>query len=131
MRRHVRISTFSAVIAALAAAACGGESTFAIDETRVLDRPRDGESRRVAARRIGWLRAFGVAMVSVFGCAVVAASRWGVNPLGAGLHSCGFTSGVAYALLGFFVLEGVAPAAGGAHRLPARSLEVSHGETVG
>jgi hypothetical protein len=53
-------------------------------------------------------------MASVFGAAVVAASWWGVNLLGVGLHSYGFTSGILWALLGYFAIEGLVLAAGGA-----------------
>jgi ABC-type transport system involved in cytochrome c biogenesis permease subunit len=66
------------------------------------------------ARMGGYIRDFGVAMASVFGAAVVAASWWGVNLLGVGLHSYGFTSGILWALLGYFAVEAVVLAAGGA-----------------
>jgi len=66
------------------------------------------------SRMGGYLRDFGVAMASVFGAAVVAASWWGVNLLGVGLHSYGFTSGILWALLAYFAVEGLVLAAGGA-----------------
>lgn len=50
MRRHLRISTLAAVIAAFAAAGCGDERTFAIDEARVLDHPRGEESAALGTR---------------------------------------------------------------------------------
>jgi hypothetical protein len=57
------------------------------------------------ARMGGYIRDFGVAMASVFGTAVVASSWWGVNLLGVGLHSYGFTSGILWALLSFYAIE--------------------------
>ena len=63
----------------------------------------------------GYLRDFGIAMASVFGAAVVAASWWGVNLLGVGLHSYGFTSGILIALLSYFAFEALVLAAGGLH----------------
>mgnify|MGYP002631190150 CR=1 FL=1 len=42
----------------------------------------------------GYLREMGIALATVFGAIVVCYSWWGVNLLGAGLHSYGFTSGV-------------------------------------
>jgi ABC-type transport system involved in cytochrome c biogenesis permease subunit len=67
------------------------------------------------ARMGGYLRDFGVAMASVFGTAVVASSWWGVNLLGVGLHSYGFTSGILIALLVFYGIEALVLAAGGIH----------------
>src|SRR6185436_4470271 len=67
------------------------------------------------ARRAGYLRDFGVAMASVFGTAVVASSWWGVNLLGVGLHSYGFTSGILIALLVFYGVESLVLLAGGVH----------------
>ena len=67
------------------------------------------------ARMGGYLRDFGVAMASVFGTAVVASSWWGVNLLGVGLHSYGFTSGILWALLVFYGIEALVLVAGGIH----------------
>jgi ABC-type transport system involved in cytochrome c biogenesis permease subunit len=67
------------------------------------------------ARLAGYLRAFGVAMASIFGTAVVASSWWGVNLLGVGLHSYGFTNGILVALLVFYGVEALVLAAGGVH----------------
>jgi hypothetical protein len=64
------------------------------------------------ARMGGYIRDFGMAMASVFGAAVVGASWWGVNLLGVGLHSYGFTSGILWALLGFFAVEAAVLGAG-------------------
>lgn len=57
------------------------------------------------ARNGGYLRDFGVAMASIFGGMIVASSWWGVNLLGVGLHSYGFTSGVIMILLTFYAVE--------------------------
>jgi ABC-type transport system involved in cytochrome c biogenesis permease subunit len=55
----------------------------------------------------GYLRDFGLAVATI-GCGmVVAFSWWGVNFLGIGLHSYGFTEGVLNALLGFWAIEAV------------------------
>ncbi len=55
----------------------------------------------------GYLRDFGIAVGTV-GCGmVVAFSWWGVNFLGIGLHSYGFTEGVLNALLMFWAIESV------------------------
>jgi ABC-type transport system involved in cytochrome c biogenesis permease subunit len=67
------------------------------------------------ARMGGYLRDYGVAMASVFGTAVVASSWWGVNLLGVGLHSYGFTSGILWALLVFYAIEAAVLVAGGLH----------------
>jgi ABC-type transport system involved in cytochrome c biogenesis permease subunit len=67
------------------------------------------------ARLAGYLRDFGVAMASVFGASVVASSWWGVNLLGVGLHSYGFTSGILIALLVFYGVEALVLGAGGVH----------------
>jgi ABC-type transport system involved in cytochrome c biogenesis permease subunit len=67
------------------------------------------------ARMAGYIRGFGIAMMSVFGAAVVAASWWGVNLLGVGLHSYGFTSGILAALVSYFAFEGLVLLAGAGH----------------
>lgn len=46
------------------------------------------------ARLGGYIREFGIAMLSLLNGAVIAFSWWHVNLLGVGLHSYGFTSGV-------------------------------------
>jgi ABC-type transport system involved in cytochrome c biogenesis permease subunit len=57
------------------------------------------------ARMGGYIRDMGIAMAAVFGGMIVTFSWWGVNLLGIGLHSYGFTSGVARALLVFYIVE--------------------------
>ncbi|MBI2923562.1 MAG: cytochrome c biogenesis protein CcsA [Planctomycetes bacterium] len=65
------------------------------------------------ARKGGYIRDHGIAMCSVFGAAVVASSWWGVNLLGVGLHSYGFTSGILLTLIGYYVFEALVLVAGG------------------
>ncbi len=55
----------------------------------------------------GIIKNFGVCMAAVFGGIIVAFSWFGVNLLGVGLHSYGFTSGIARALLTFYIIESV------------------------
>ncbi len=57
------------------------------------------------ARLGGYLREHGVCMASAFGGTVVAFSWWGVNLLGVGLHSYGFTSGIHRALWSYYFLQ--------------------------
>lgn len=52
----------------------------------------------VHARRAGLLREHGTCMAAAFGGTIIAFSWWGVNLLGVGLHSYGFTSGIQHAL---------------------------------
>jgi len=60
------------------------------------------------ARWGGLARARGQAILAVFGNVVVSWSWFGVNQLGVGLHSYGFTSGVALCLVGFALSQMVA-----------------------
>lgn len=53
----------------------------------------------------GYLREHGVCMAAAFGGTVVAFSWWGVNLLGVGLHSYGFTSGIHSALWTYYGLQ--------------------------
>jgi len=76
------------------------------------------------ARMGGYIRDFGIAMSAIFGGVIVAFSWWGVNLLGIGLHSYGFTSGVMRALMIFYVIELGVLAAGGLYawrNRPARA----------
>ena len=57
------------------------------------------------ARMGGYLREHGVCMAAAFGGTVVAFSWWGVNLLGVGLHSYGFTSGISTALWTYYALQ--------------------------
>jgi ABC-type transport system involved in cytochrome c biogenesis permease subunit len=61
----------------------------------------------------GFIKDFGVAMACVFNAIVVGFSWFGVNLLGVGLHSYGFTSGVAKALFIFYCIEAAVLAIGG------------------
>jgi len=53
----------------------------------------------------GYIKDFGLAMTAVFNAIIVAFSWFGVNLLGVGLHSYGFTSGIALALTIFYAIE--------------------------
>ncbi|MGE0708580.1 MAG: cytochrome c biogenesis protein [Planctomycetota bacterium] len=53
----------------------------------------------------GYIRDLGLCIAAVLGGMVVAFSWWGVNLLGTGLHSYGFTDGVAVTLNAFYALE--------------------------
>jgi ABC-type transport system involved in cytochrome c biogenesis permease subunit len=57
------------------------------------------------ARMGGYLREFGTCMAAAFGGTVVAFSWWGVNLLGVGLHSYGFTSGIHTALWTYYAIQ--------------------------
>lgn len=57
------------------------------------------------ARRGGFLREHGTCMAAAFGGTVIAFSWWGVNLLGVGLHSYGFTSGIHTALWTYYGLQ--------------------------
>ena len=57
------------------------------------------------ARMGGYLREHGVCMAAAFGGTIVAFSWWGVNLLGVGLHSYGFTSGIHTALWTYYGLQ--------------------------
>jgi ABC-type transport system involved in cytochrome c biogenesis permease subunit len=57
------------------------------------------------ARKGGYLKDFGFSLAAIFGGIVVAFSWWGVNQLGVGLHSYGFTSGIQLILYIFYGFE--------------------------
>ena len=57
------------------------------------------------ARMGGYIRDLGFCLCSIVAGMVVAWSWWGVNLLGIGLHSYGFTGGIWFALLIFWGLE--------------------------
>lgn len=57
------------------------------------------------ARMGGYLKQHGVCMAAAFGGTVVAFSWWGVNLLGVGLHSYGFTSGIHSALWTYYGIQ--------------------------
>ncbi|MBI4559510.1 MAG: cytochrome c biogenesis protein CcsA [Candidatus Hydrogenedentes bacterium] len=59
----------------------------------------------IHARLGGYIRDFGISMAAIVGAMIVAFSWFGVNLLGVGLHSYGFTSGIFRALLVFYVVE--------------------------
>ncbi|NLT70469.1 MAG: cytochrome c biogenesis protein CcsA, partial [Verrucomicrobiaceae bacterium] len=55
----------------------------------------------------GWIRDIGIHMNSIILAMIVTFSWWGVNNLGVGLHSYGFTEGVWGALYGSWMVLGV------------------------
>jgi ABC-type transport system involved in cytochrome c biogenesis permease subunit len=57
------------------------------------------------ARMGGYVRDYGLHLAAVFGGVIVAFSWFGVNLLGVGLHSYGFTSGIQSALIIFYTIE--------------------------
>jgi len=57
------------------------------------------------ARWDGLIKAYGVAQACIFGNIIVAFAWFGVNLLGVGLHSYGFTSGVFINLMAFYAFE--------------------------
>ncbi|MEC8941789.1 MAG: cytochrome c biogenesis protein CcsA, partial [Verrucomicrobiota bacterium] len=57
------------------------------------------------ARMGGYLKEWGLHIASVLGAIVVAFSWWGVNLLGTGLHSYGFTEGIGGAVKMFYLFE--------------------------
>lgn len=65
-------------------------------------------------RMAGWIREIGIHMNGIVLAIIVTFSWWGVNNLGVGLHSYGFTDGVwralysAWGILGLFMAMGVA-----------------------
>ncbi len=78
------------------------------------------------ARLGGYIRDLGVNVAAVFGAAIVAFSWWGVNLLGVGLHTYGFTTGAMSFLILYWALEGLVILLGGAVWLRDRR-EVSDG----
>ena len=64
------------------------------------------------ARMGGFIRDMGMATCSVVLGMIVAFSWWGVNLLGVGLHSYGFTSGIMNILVVFWMCESLVVAAG-------------------
>ncbi len=59
------------------------------------------------ARYGGYLKDFGVSLAAIFSGVITAFAWFGVNLLGVGLHSYGFSSGTYGALLGFYIAQGL------------------------
>ena len=57
------------------------------------------------ARLAGLVKNTGIAVLSIIGTMVVMLSWFGINLLGVGLHSYGFTSGLAQGLAAYYVVE--------------------------
>ena len=64
------------------------------------------------ARMGGYIRQYGLHVLSVLAVIIICFSWWGVNLLGVGLHSYGFTSGVWKVLLTVYIIEAVVAAIG-------------------
>jgi len=77
------------------------------------------------ARLGGYVRDFGLVVLTIIGGVVVAFSWWGVNLLGVGLHSYGFTDGVQKWLTIFYIVEAVVLAAGTIWWLIQRNVEAA------
>jgi ABC-type transport system involved in cytochrome c biogenesis permease subunit len=73
------------------------------------------------ARMGGILKPFGIAVASILTGAVVAFSWWGVNLLGIGLHTYGFSGGLFRGLMIFYGIEAVVLAIAAATHLAGRS----------
>jgi ABC-type transport system involved in cytochrome c biogenesis permease subunit len=65
------------------------------------------------SRMGGYIRDLGLCLLAIFGGIIVSASWWGVNLLGVGLHSYGFTSGIMKWLFGYWIFELIVIAIGG------------------
>jgi ABC-type transport system involved in cytochrome c biogenesis permease subunit len=83
------------------------------------------------ARMGGYARDRGMAVLAVLAGVVVSASWWGVNLLNVGLHSYGFTSGVARTLYAFWAVEGLVVLASGIDWLAHRHAEEPRKLAVG
>ena len=64
------------------------------------------------ARMSGMIKQLGLCLATIFQGMIVGFSWWGVNLLGIGLHSYGFTSGIFTALMSFYLIEGAVLLAG-------------------
>jgi ABC-type transport system involved in cytochrome c biogenesis permease subunit len=75
----------------------------------------------------GYLREHGLCVAAAFGGSVIAFSWWGVNLLGVGLHSYGFTSGIHTALWSYYIFQWSIVAVGLITASVQRSLAASSG----
>ena len=82
------------------------------------------------ARMGGYVRDFGIQMLAAFGGTVVAFSWFGVNLLGVGLHSYGFTSGIHTALWTYYGLQWGLMAVAGVHHLYERARDAAVAEAL-
>jgi ABC-type transport system involved in cytochrome c biogenesis permease subunit len=78
------------------------------------------------ARLGGYIRDYGVNLAAIVGGMIVAFSWFGVNLLGVGLHSYGFTSGIFTALVAFYAIETVVLFAGFGAWLWEETLRVNY-----
>lgn len=77
------------------------------------------------ARMGGYIRDLGIAITSIIMGMIVAFSWWGVNLLGVGLHSYGFTSGIMNMLVIFWAIESLVVMMGLTVGLKERALAYS------
>ena len=82
------------------------------------------------ARMGGYVRDFGIQMLAAFGGTVVAFSWFGVNLLGVGLHSYGFTSGIHTALWTYYGIQWGLMAVAGAHHIYERARDAAVQEAL-
>ncbi|MCC6154284.1 MAG: cytochrome c biogenesis protein CcsA [Candidatus Hydrogenedentes bacterium] len=87
------------------------------------------------ARLAGYVRDLGVAMAATFNAIIVAFSLWGVNLLGVGLHSYGFTSGIMPWLITFYIIELIVVFLGAAvwyrQKFARPSADAAHDDVAG
>lgn len=77
------------------------------------------------ARMGGYIKNPGFCLGSIFGGIIVAFSWWGVNLLGVGLHSYGFTAGVVQSLYSFYAIETLVLLAGGGWLMQQRMAKAA------
>ena len=82
------------------------------------------------ARMGGYVRDFGIQMLAAFGGTVVAFSWFGVNLLGVGLHSYGFTSGIHTTLWTYYGIQWGLMAVAGVHHLYERARDAAVQEAL-
>ena len=82
------------------------------------------------ARMGGFIRDHGLHILALMNGMVVAFSWWGVNLLGVGLHSYGFTDGILVTLLLFYAIEGGVVLVSLIHRGIQRKIYSSGGPTT-
>jgi ABC-type transport system involved in cytochrome c biogenesis permease subunit len=82
------------------------------------------------ARMAGLLREFGLCMAAAFGGTVIGFSWFGVNLLGVGLHSYGFTSGIHTVLWTYYGIQWGIIALAGAHWFLKRTRESAAREAL-
>ncbi|MEN6627367.1 MAG: cytochrome c biogenesis protein CcsA [Candidatus Sumerlaeia bacterium] len=82
----------------------------------------------VHARKGGYIKQTGIALSAVGLAMVVVFSWWGVNLLGVGLHSYGFTSGILGWLVGYWVVEAGVIGLGAIRSLTTNEIQHTDGD---